>query len=280
MRIGIVGVGMVGGTLSYGFTRLGHDVVEHDVKLGTKIDAVLNAPLVFVCVPTPQADDGSCDWHLVRDVVVDLSSKAYRGLIVIKSTVLPGATDRLAHSYPRLRLAFCPEFLREKSAYSDFVENHDVCIIGAYNQTDFDLIKMAHGSFPKSFVWVQPIEAEIAKYFSNTLNAARIVFANQFFEICEAVGADYTAVKNAVAKRSSVGDHYLDCNKNFRAFGGACLPKDTAALAAFVRDRGIDAGLFAWILAENEKIKEEKIKERGRPKARSAFNPLNHEQTK
>ena len=208
--------------------------------------------LVFICVPTPQAEDGSCDTSIVREVVADLNRINYRGLTVIKSTVPPGTTDSLARFF---RIAYCPEFLREKATYSDFVENHEVCIIGAYDSRDYHLVREVHGHFPKSFEWLKPIEAEIAKYFANTFNATRIIFANQFFNICEHAGADYQKVKNAISKRSSIGNHYLDCNKNFRAFGGSCLPKDTAAMAAYVSEHKIDAGLFEWLLAENEKLR-------------------------
>ena len=261
MQVGIIGLGVVGDTLDYGFTRLGHDVYKHDIKLGTNIHDVLAAELVFVCVPTPSAPDGSCDVAVVDAVVAELAHSSYKGLVVIKSTVTPGTTDRLQKQYPMLRLAFCPEFLREKSTYSDFVENHDVLIYGTYNAADACLINQVHGHYPKQLAWVRPLEAELCKYFSNTFNALRIVFANQFFEVCEAVGADYNTVKNAISKRTSIGGHYLDCNKNFRAFGGSCLPKDTAALAAFVRERGIDAELFQWLLDANAKLQQPRFKE-------------------
>lgn len=138
MKIGVIGIGVVGSTLCYGFTRLGHDVVKHDIKFNTKIEDVLDTALVFICVSTPQAADGSCDTSQVEAVVGDLIKHGYPGLIVIKSTVPPGTTDKL-RAVPH-RLAFCPEFLREKATYSDFVENHDVCVIGAYNALDQALI--------------------------------------------------------------------------------------------------------------------------------------------
>ena len=255
MKVGIVGLGVVGGTLDYGFTRLGHEVLRHDVKLGTKIEVVLDADLVFICVPTPSNQEGSCNTEIVEEVVSQVSTRLYRGLLVIKSTVTPGTTDRLQEEYPWLRLSFCPEFLREKSTYSDFVENHDVCIVGCNLDRDFELIKAVHDPLPKSYAKVTPLEAELCKYFSNTFNAARIIFANQFFNVCQALGADYTIVKNAISKRVSIGGHYLDCNSNFRAFGGSCLPKDTAALAALVKQRGIDASIFDWLLERNAELK-------------------------
>src|SRR5262245_50541808 len=255
MKIGIVGVGMVGGTLQYGFERIGHDVVSVDTKLpGTKLSDVLETDLTFICVPTPCNDAGKCDTSTVCGVVDHLASFDYKGLVVIKSTVTPGTTDRLIEKYKGvLRLAFCPEFLRERARYSDFVENHDVCIVGTPDQADFSLVWQAHGSLPKKTIWLKrPIEAELAKYFVNVYNAMRITFANQFFDVCQAAGADYTAVKNAVVQKQSIGDYYLESNKNFREFGGNCLPKDTMAFLTYAESIGVPAELIRTMLMMND----------------------------
>lgn len=251
MKVGIVGVGLVGGTLRYGFRRLGHEVVLFDPKIaGTRLAHLAQTELLFVCVPTPQGDGGRCDVSIVEQVVADLEAMEYRGLVVIKSTVEPGTTDRL-HMTRKLALAFCPEFLRENCAYADFVDHHDVCIIGAYRHVDSELLRLVHGHFPKKFVRVTPLEAELCKYFSNVFNALRINFACQFFDVCKAIGADYSEIKNALSHRASIGGHYLDCSEFFRGFGGSCLPKDTAAFAAFVERLGVNAPMFRRIVQDN-----------------------------
>lgn len=236
MRVGIIGVGKVGSAVQHGLTRIGHEVSIYDVKMPeTSLKDVLPAEVIFISVPTPQRADGSCDTSIVEKIVGELAAERYRGLITIKSTVEPGTTDRLAKKYPELRLAFCPEFLRERAMYVDFVENHDVCIIGSYNAVDAELLKEVHGSLPKAHAVVTPTEAEFAKYFLNVFNALRIVYANQFYDLCKAAGADYNKVKNAIVKHRNVSDVYLDANEQFRGFGGACLPKDTSALANYAR---------------------------------------------
>src|SRR3989344_7560172 len=185
MKIGIIGVGMVGKAIQHGFTRIGHKVVPFDINLPkTSLKDVLPTEILFIAVPTPQKKDGSCDVSIVEKVVGELAKAKYKGLAVIKSTVEPGTTDRLHKKYPKLRLAFSPEFLREKATYSDFVEQHDVCIIGAYTKGDFDLVKKAHDPIPKAYAHLAPREAEFTKYFSNIMNALRITFANQFYDVC------------------------------------------------------------------------------------------------
>lgn len=258
MRIGIVGVGLVGETLQYGFERIGHEVVPFDTKMRlTAITDVLKTQLTFICVPTPQSADGSCDVSIVDGIVADLAAHHYKGLAVIKSTVPPGTTDRL-HARHALALAFCPEFLRERARYTDFVENHDICIVGAYRWEDFELIRVAHGQLPQKIVHLAPIDAEFCKYFSNVLNALRIVFANQFYDVCAKAGADYQAIKDAMVGRQNIGNSYLDCSEKFRGFGGSCLPKDTAAFVAFVKQLGLDVPLFEQIVELNKRYIGEK----------------------
>jgi UDPglucose 6-dehydrogenase len=255
MKIGIIGVGKVGGAIAYGFQRIGHEVLLHDIKLGTSLDVVLPAPIIFICVPTPTMEIGCCDTRIVYSVVDKLAAARYNGLVVIKSTVPPRTTEMLGELYSDdLRLAFCPEFLRERAAFSDFVEGQDVCIAGVHSTNDALLIREAHGSLPKTFVELTPTEAELAKYFCNVYNALRIVFACQFYDVCKELGADYTAIKSAVVLRRNIEDAYLDANEQLRGFGGSCLPKDTKAFASFVNQMGLNLPLFQAIVDINKEM--------------------------
>ena len=152
-----------------------------------------------------------------------------------------------------LNICFVPEFLRERCAAADFVDNHDLCVIGTHSQENYDLIKGVHGHFPEEFVMCTPTEAELVKYFNNIYNATLITFANNFYEVCEFLGVNYSNVKNTIVKRNHINDSYLDCNKNFRGFGGACLPKDTKAIAHLVREGKLPSRLFQELLDHNNR---------------------------
>jgi UDPglucose 6-dehydrogenase len=158
-----------------------------------------------------------------------------------------------------LRLAFCPEFLRERARFSDFIDNHELCIAGTFKASDAELIKSAHGSLPKHFIRMLPTEAELAKYFVNCFNAQRIVFANAFYDVCQQLGADYTVIKDAVTKRSGIGPDYLICNEQTREFGGSCLPKDTEAFRSFVDGLGLATEVFDTIVRENKRVERRHI---------------------
>ena len=251
MNIGIIGLGVVGTAIKFGFERLGHDVFYHDIVKNTSIKDILDTEVCYICVPTPESEDGSCDTSIVESVLDELIEHDYKGVACIKSTVVPGTTERLQKKFKSL--AFVPEFLRERCAITDFMENHEVCIIGTDDSNIFKLIKESHGDYPKQFSQCSPTEAEFAKYFHNVYNANQITLANSFYEICVGMGVDYNKMKNTLKGRSNINFQYLECNKNFRGFGGVCLPKDTKAMDNLAKKLNLDVQFFDHILTENHK---------------------------
>ena len=255
MKIGIIGLGVVGSAIQHGFEKLGHKVLTHDIRFNTSIEDIKDTEVVFVCVPTPSLDSGKCDTNVVEDVIGGLNKIDYCGVIVIKSTVEPGTTEKLQKKYGDRKIAFVPEFLRERCAISDFTENHDLCVIGTDDDDAFKIIKKAHGKYPDKVVQLSVTESEFVKYFNNIYNATLITFANNFYEVCEKMNVDYTKVKDAVVSRKHIVDIYLDCNENIRGFGGVCLPKDTRALKRLSEELGINGKFFETILEENKRYK-------------------------
>jgi nucleotide sugar dehydrogenase len=254
MKIGIVGLGVVGSAISYGFRKLEHSVKAHDINLDTQLHDLRDTEIAFICVPTPQSKSGRVNVGIVKEAVRDLlEGLNYQGIVAIKSTVEPGTTEALINENPGYRICFVPEFLRERCGISDFVEDHDLCIIGTYDSRIYDIVERAHGHYPKCFVQLSPTEAEIAKYFNNTYNAMRITFANAFYQICKKIGVDYMTVKQAITKRRYINDHYLDCNESLRGFGGTCLPKDTHAIATLAEHLDLDIDILQAIISDNDK---------------------------
>lgn len=254
MKVGVIGVGAVGSACKKGFELLGHDVSVHDPKFNSSIADVADTEIVYVCVPTPEGVDGSCDLSIVRQTIRDLESLAYAGVVALKSTSVPGTTEELL-SDTNLRLCFVPEFLRERSALEDFVTNHDLLAVGCHSEDIFDVVVASHGFFPKNTVMLTPTEAEVLKYYSNVFNATRIVFANAMYEICQRLGADYDKVKDTYLIRGTASPDYLDCNDKMRGYGGMCLPKDTKAIAALIKKLNLNLELFEAVDHDNQRFK-------------------------
>ena len=255
MKIGLIGRGTVGKAVYEGLNHLGHQMSFFDPAYeGSALQDVLDTDCVFICVPTNQAPNGDCDTSIVERVIAELNDANYKGLVAVKSTVVPGTSDRLAKAYPNLHICSVPEFLRAKTALADFMYNHDLLIIGSHRDEDFDMIEEIHGNLPKNISRVTPAEAEIVKYFNNVNHAVQIIFSNIAYEICKSLGADYNAVYNAIIKRECFNPAYLMCNANLRGFGGHCLPKDTSAWANLIKNLGLDYTMIDAVIKDNEKL--------------------------
>jgi UDPglucose 6-dehydrogenase len=255
MKIGVLGLGVVGNAVYTGFLELGHKMSFYDPAKESKFEDVLDSDICFICVPTPPDENGFCDTTIVEESIVNLESNSYSGIVVVKSTVSPGTTQKLADKYPQLKIAFVPEFLRERCAVIDFIENHDLCVIGTDSEECYEKIKEAHGSYPSQFRKLSRTEAELVKYYNNIYNATLITLANSFYEVCKELDASYTDIKNSLVLRDHINDSYLQCNDNFRGFGGVCLPKDTLAISKLVEEKNLDIDFFKMILEENSKYK-------------------------
>ena len=253
MKIGIVGLGVVGSAIRVGFEKIGHEVIPHDIKLYTKLSDVLDTEICYICVPTNSNDDGSCNISIVQKVVRELKELGYNGIVAIKSTVEAGTTEKLREE-TGLIMCFVPEFLRERCAEDDFINHNSLLLVGTDSDDVYDVVKESHGSLPVHKIKSTIIEAELIKYFSNTYKAMRVIFANTFYKICGELGANYDVVKDSFLLHGIQEGHYLNVNKDYGGFGGTCLPKDTRAMKYLVDKLGLDLKLFETIIQENDKF--------------------------
>tara|TARA_B100001057_G_scaffold501166_1_gene621331 strand:+ start:1821 stop:2612 length:792 start_codon:yes stop_codon:yes gene_type:complete len=255
MKIGFVGFGIVGSACGAGFKKLSHEILVHDINLNTKVEVLKNAEIIYICVPTPLGNSGECDISIVENCISELKEASIKGVICIKSTVVPGTTEKLSKKYG-LDIAFVPEFLRERCAKHDFVNNHDLLAVGTENKDFQKKIINCHGHYPKAIRILSPTEAELIKYFSNVFNALKVVFANNFYEISEKLGADYSKIIDAYLQRDIGKADYLKVTNELRGYGGACLPKDTKALIALSKRLEIGLELIESIDKDNNKLKK------------------------
>lgn len=248
MKIGVIGIGVVGTAICRGYAELGHEVFKHDIKLNTSIEDVLNTDIIFLCLPTNSTKEGECDTSIIERVITKLKSLNYTGIIAIKSTIIPGTYNRLMTRFQELRICLVPEFLRELHAYDDFTKNHNVLVVGTNDLKVANKIIECHGNYPKSVKIITPQECEFVKYFSNVFKAYKTVFASSFAELCKKHNVNYSQILEVYKSEQVKETAYL---KDYGGFGGMCLPKDTLALAKLAEDTDIDT--FEFILKENTK---------------------------
>jgi len=250
MKLGIIGMGVVGSANSAGFALLQHQVITHDIKFDTSIEDVLDTEIVFVCVPTPDLN-GDCDTQIVEEVLDDLNTLNYKGIVCIRSTVSIGFTETMIQTYNNLIICYSPEFLRERCAADDFINNQTLLAVGTNDPYVFKKIKEAHGRLPENIKQLSPTEAEVLKYYNNAYAALRITFANIMYEVCEEFECDYSKVKEAYVTTGKTNDLYLDVNKQLRGYSGMCLPKDVNALGTLLKNLNMEYKLIESISSDN-----------------------------
>jgi UDPglucose 6-dehydrogenase len=251
MKIGSIGRGMVGDAIFQGLLDLGNEMSYFDPKFkDSKIEDILDSDAVFVAVPTIPNDKNECDLRILFSVLDSLDSLKYKGVICIKSTITPGTTQKMIYKYNNDKICFCPEFLKERCAYDDFMLNNKICIVGTVSEKAYEVIKEIHGKICTSFKMVTPIEAELTKYMQNVYNTYRVLFANGFYEVCKHNGVEYNSVLESLLVRNELDAKYMRCSEDLRGPSGPCLVKDSLAFNEYVKtlDLEIKPEIFQTIV--------------------------------
>ncbi len=254
-KIGIIGVGMVGGTLNEYFKKQGENPLLYDSpkNIGS-LEKINEADLIFICVPTPFDKEKGFDLSCVEDACRKIKGEK---IVVIKSTVLPGSTDKLQDKYPHHKFLFNPEFLSESTALED-MKYPERQIIG-YTKQSFDITKKVLDVLPNApFKKIIPAkEAELVKYFSNTFYATKVIFANQIYQLCQKLDIDYEIIRECASADKRIGPGHLDVyHKGYRGYGGKCLPKDIKSLIQFAKEKGTKLELLETVDDLNEDLRK------------------------
>jgi len=213
--------------------------------------AVSSADFVFVCLPTPQGENGVADTSYVQKAIRGVASQLKSGAIVVtKSTVPVGSTKIIEEALNRSDVAVVsnPEFLREGSAVDDFL-NPDRVVVGS---TDVNAAQKVAGLYSKlntKIFLTDPASAETIKYAANAFLATKISYINAIAAVCEGVGADVLAVIEGIGSDRRIGRSFLNPGPGW---GGSCFPKDTKALVKIAESGGYDFALLRGVIEVNE----------------------------
>lgn len=244
-QLGIIGAGYVGSAIKHHYKDA--KIWDKYVPTPNTLEEVLAQRLIFLCLPTPYSKGKKPGVFRGADIsaIEENLAKFPRGRIaVIKSTIPPGATEYLAKKFPKIKILFNPEFLTAAYAKEDFAYP-DKQILGYTNTETKKLAKVIMPILPRAQSLILPaVEAEIIKYMLNTYYAHKVVFANQIYDVCQKVGADYARVKLGFTYDKRINDSHFDVwHGGFRGYSGACLPKDVKTFIQFAKEQGIDLKL-------------------------------------
>lgn len=219
--------------------------------------AVLNSEVVFLCLPTPQGEDGSADLQYVLGVADDIGMilKESRAgdfkIIVNKSTVPVGTSIKVSeiikkHGVENFHIVSNPEFLREGFAVEDFMKP-DRIVIGADNQEALDKMRELYEPFVRQgnpIIEMDTASAEVTKYAANSYLATRITFMNEIANFCEKVGANVDLVRKGMGTDSRIGKRFLFAGIGY---GGSCFPKDVNALIKMSKEHDSEINILSVV---------------------------------
>ena len=259
MKIGIIGQGYVGTALKVGFKDYYNVETydKYDLSKSTKssIKRVVEfTDVIFVCVPTPMRKDGTCYTGIVEEVIREINETADGHIVVIKSTVPPGTTDRINAEYTKSTVIFNPEFLTEANFIDDF-KNQNRIILGGDRKGTSKVRQLYSRLFPQAtIVKTGAKHAEMVKYFTNCFLATKVSFANEMKHICDSIDLDYDKVVEYATYDKRLGKSHwaVPGPDGDLGFGGHCLPKDLSAMV-----NGFDTlGLLEAVEQVNDQVRE------------------------
>ena len=258
-KVGIVGNGYVGGAVSHGFSPAATGTCEVKVydkmperSVNTLDETVNDSDFVFVSVPTPMNKNGSISLKLINQVFKEINGVNRRSdnIIILKLTVVPGTTEKLQDKFPSLNIVFNPEFLTEKSARLDFINQNRIVLGGSELHTS-KVAKLFNDRFKYCHIIQTDYKtSEMIKYFCNVFFSVKVSFANEMKLICDTIGADWKTALEGFVADGRIGDSHLNVPgpDGKLGFGGSCFPKDINAFMSFAKDIGVNTNTIngAW----------------------------------
>ena len=284
-KIAIIGTGYVGLASAVGFAHLGHDVVgididkakiaklssgqspifEKDIEIFLKkslkkkkiaftsdYSKVAGSQFVFLCLPTPQLDDGAADVSFILESTKMLSRYLKKSsTVVIKSTVPVNTWKLVKENVNRddVSVVSNPEFLREGTALQDFFKP-DRIVVGCTDEVKATEVARLYKAKKAKVVFTDNTSAEIIKYASNSFLAIKLSFVNEIAAYAESTNANALEVLNAMGLDKRIGKDFL---KPGPGWGGMCFPKDVSALKESAREKNVPIPLLDAALESNLK---------------------------
>jgi UDPglucose 6-dehydrogenase len=264
MTIGIIGLGVVGFSLLSSFELKNIDVKSYDkYKLIGDFESILISDIVFLCLPTLFNDTtNEYDKNAIYEICDKLVDNNYNGIVVLKSTVEPGTTDKIAEKY-NLKFVHNPEFLTSTTAFEDF-HNQKHIVMGKSNNIkneDLEILESFYKSnYPNAEISItSAINSESMKIFCNSFYAVKIQFFNELYLLTQKNNSNYEEIVTLMLKNGWINQMHTKVpgTDGKLSYGGACFPKDTKALLNHMIRNNSDCAVLNATVVEQKKIRSE-----------------------
>lgn len=269
-RIGIIGKGFVGSAVAHGFSdQTGYSTEiriydKNPARSYNTLESVINdSDFIFLSVPTPASNTGEIDLSIVEESLTEIDdiNKNDNNIILLRSTVIPGTSKMLQNKFPKLRIVFNPEFLTERSALFDFINQSRVILGGepAHTEKVKNLYQHRFGEF-LPVIQTNYETAELIKYMNNLFFATKVSFLNEMKLVADKTNVDWELAMQGFVMDGRVGHSHLAVPgpDGKLGFGGSCFPKDIQAMIAFGESIGIDMHTLTGAWKTNLNVRPER----------------------
>ena len=274
-KIGIIGRGFVGSAVEFGFSpNTGCDaevrVYDKDPSksLHSLEETVNESDIIFLSVPTPSNKDGSMNLDIVRQVLQDISdvNVVNDNIVLLRSTVIPGTTRKLNSEFKNVNLIFNPEFLTERSAKFDFI-NQPRFILGCGDEVmdryrSEQVADLFRDRFGESIPVVETNyeTAELIKYMNNCYFATKVSFLNEMYQIALESGVDWETALDGFVRDGRIGHSHMNVPgpDGKLGFGGSCFPKDIQAIINYGESLNLNMNTLKGVWNTNLEVRPEK----------------------
>ena len=269
MKIGIIGKGFVGSAVLNGFS------IDENFKSGIKIydknpdlsshtlaETLNSSDIIFLSIPTPSNIDGSISLKNINNCLQEINEVNEKdNIILLRSTMVPGSTQYFSEKFPKLNFVFNPEFLTEKNANYDFV-NQSRIILGGKKELTSKVAQLYNLRFDNSIPIIETNfeTAEMIKYMNNCFLATKVSFMNEMKMLADKSNVDWKVAVNGFALDKRVGGSHLDVpgHDGKLGFGGSCFPKDIQALIHYAKSLDVNVDTLIGVWKTNLKVRPEK----------------------
>ncbi len=266
-NIGIVGNGFVGSAIASGFgLHANIKIYDKDPERSTHTlsDTVNQSEFIFVSVPTPMKGimGGEIDLTIMDSVFEEIERVNQRSdnIFIIKSTVIPGSVERYVKRYPKMNIAFSPEFLTERAARLDFINSARIVLGG-----ESDIADRVEKLFRTRFPYTKIIKTDVAtaqfiKYMANCFFAVKVSFMNEMFQGARSLDIDWDTAMDGFISDGRIGNSHLDVpgHDGSPGFGGKCFPKDLNAFIRLFQDVGINPAIMKAAWEKNLEVRDDR----------------------
>ena len=276
--VGIIGQGFVGSAIREGLKSF-YKIYTYDIKrnlcnCNSLGDLTNSSNFIFICLPTPMKEDGSCSTKIVEETARDIDTYCQahsinNRIVIIKSTVPPGTTQRINAECKNVSVVFSPEFLTEANSFNDFKNQKSIIIGGDHPASSHVkmMLRKAFSSIP--IIKTNANHAEMVKYFINCFLSTKLSFSNEMYQLCEKINVDYDKVIEYVLYDDRLGKSHFSVPgpDGHAGFGGHCFPKDLSAMITIFRNFGVQPTVLEAVREKNDEVRDDRDWERMKGRA-------------